>query len=196
VTGVLRSDAELLATLRDQPDVIGVLYDRHADAVHRFLVRRVGLDAAEDLLSEVFTAALGARKRVFPHENGSALPWLYGIARNVLRAHLRQAARVGRRQPETGMDWEAVDARLDAQALGVQLRQVISVLSAKEREVLLLVAWEGLTVTEAAETLGMSKVTARTRLHRARQRAQAVLASIGESPSLDMVDSHSQGELT
>jgi len=146
---------DLLAAFRTDPELIGALYERHADAVYRFLSRRAGPNAAEDLASEVFVAALGARKRVFPHKSGSALPWLYGIASNVLRAHLRQANRLGRGQSEMGVDWEAVDARLDAQALRSQLREVIGVLSAKERDILLLVAWDGLTVTEAADVLGL-----------------------------------------
>jgi len=194
VTSDCRSDVELLAAFRTNPELIGALYERHADAVYRFLSRRAGPNAAEDLASEVFVAALGARKRVFPHKSGSALPWLYGIASNVLRAHLRQANRLGRGQSEMGVDWEAVDARLDAQALRSQLREVIGVLSAKERDILLLVAWDGLTVTEAADALGMSKVAARTRLHRARQRAQAVLSSTGRPSAAQPCQP--RGELT
>ncbi|MGI8879303.1 MAG: sigma factor [Jatrophihabitans sp.] len=69
-----RTDAELLAGLRLQPDLVAVLYERHAPAVFRFLTRRAGFSAAEDLLSEVFVAALEARKRVVAHASGSALP--------------------------------------------------------------------------------------------------------------------------
>ena len=69
------------------------------------------------------------------------------------------------------MDWGEVDARIDAQALRNQLRAALGVLSPSERELLLLVAWEGLTPTEAAQALGISQGAARIRLHRARQRA-------------------------
>jgi RNA polymerase sigma-70 factor (ECF subfamily) len=150
-------------------------------------VRRVGTAAAEDLVSEVFAAALGARKRVFPHESGSALPWLYGIATNAVRVHLRRLRTPGSALRDAAMDWDAVDARLDAEAMRVRLRAVLTALSAKERDVLLLVAWEGLTVTEAADALGMTKVAARTRLHRARQRAQVVLANL-DSPASSAID--------
>ena len=195
MTGDPRSDAELLTALRADADLIGELYDRHAAAVHRFLVRRVGTAAAEDLVSEVFVAALGARRRLFPHESGSALPWLYGIAKNTVRVHLRQLRTLGSALPDAGMDWDAVDARLDAEAKRVPLRAVLTALSAKERDVLLLVAWEGLTVTEAAEALGMTKVAARTRLHRARQRAQVVLANLDSPTSFVIDDLQPQGEL-
>jgi RNA polymerase sigma-70 factor (ECF subfamily) len=59
-----RPDAELLVALRTQPDLMGALYERHAPAVFRFLARRAGYPAAEDLLSDVFTAALGARSPI------------------------------------------------------------------------------------------------------------------------------------
>jgi RNA polymerase sigma-70 factor (ECF subfamily) len=80
VTDHERSDRLLLSGLAEQPELIGVLYERHAPAVFRFLSRRAGPVAAEDLLSEVFAAALQSRGRVVAHDSGSALPWLYGIA--------------------------------------------------------------------------------------------------------------------
>jgi DNA-directed RNA polymerase specialized sigma24 family protein len=85
-----RSDGELIAGLPRKPELMGVLYERHAPAVFRYLARRAGPPAAEDLLSEVFIAALAASSRVVAHDSGSALPWLYGIGLNVLHRHFRQ----------------------------------------------------------------------------------------------------------
>ncbi len=170
-----RSDAEILLALRTQPNLIGALYERHAAAVFRFIARRAGPSAAEDLLSEVFVAALGARKRVVPHASGSALPWLYGIANNVVRRHLRRSPVPSRSARDAGMDWDAVDARIDAEARRAQLRVALDALSRPERDLLLMVAWDGLTVAEAAEALGISAVAARSRLHRARHRVQRAL---------------------
>jgi RNA polymerase sigma factor (sigma-70 family) len=175
VTDDERSDGLLLAGLRDQPELIGELYERHAPAVFRFLARRAGPPAAEDLLSEVFVAALSARGRVVAHASGSALPWLYGIAANVLRHHFRNDAAVQAVASDAEMDWDAVEARLDAQARHGQLRAALSVLSPAERDLLLLVAWEELSPREAAQALGISQVAARSRLHRARQRALRAL---------------------
>ena len=175
VTDYERSDRLLLAGLRDRPELIGPLYERHAPAVYRFLSRRAGSAAAEDLLSEVFMAALQVRKRVTAHDSGSALPWLYGIAANVLRRHFREAAVAGAAAHDAGIDWDAVEARLDAQAQRGQLRGALSVLSPAERDLLLLVAWEGLSPAEAARAVGISQVAARSRLHRARQRAARAL---------------------
>ena len=59
------------------------------------------------------------------------------------------------------MDWDAVDARLDAEAKRGQLRSALTALPERDRELLLLVAWEGLTPAEAAAVLGIGKVAAR-----------------------------------
>lgn len=184
MTGDQRSDSELLAALPHQPQRLGELYERHAPAVFRYLARRAGPAAAEDLLSEVFTAALAARKRVVAHHSGSALPWLYGIAMNVLRHYFRHSRPTWAAELDVGMDWDAVDARLDAEAQRRRLRIALCALSEPDRELLLLVAWEGLTSAEAAEALGISKVAARSRLHRARHRALQALDASGGLPEL------------
>jgi RNA polymerase sigma-70 factor (ECF subfamily) len=188
VTDDDRSDRLLLAGLAEQPELIGVLYERHAHAVFRFLSRRAGPAAAEDLLSEVFVAALQARGRVVAHDSGSALPWLYGIAANVLRHHLRDRRAGAPASHDAGMDWDAVEARLDAQAKRGELRAALSALSPAERDLLLLVAWEELTPAEAARVVGISQVAARSRLHRARMRAARALESAaGQFPEYPLV---------
>lgn len=171
----IESDDELLLRLPLHPDALAVLFERHAAAVHRFLVRRVGPQPSEDLLAEVFVAAVSARLRVRPHESGSALPWLYGIARNVIRTHLRQRARPAGWPPDDDIDWAAVDERVDAVGRRDELRRALAALTPDERDVLLLVAWNGLTPTESAAVLGITAEAARTRLSRARRRAQAAL---------------------
>ena len=179
-----RPDGELVAGLPHQPDLLGVLYERHAPAVFRYLARRAGPLVAEDLLSEVFTAALDARKRVVLHRSGSALPWLYGIAMNVLRRYFRHRQPSWVVDPDQVMDWDAVDARLDAEAQHRRLHRALGTLSAADRELLLLVAWEGLTSADAAAVLGISKVAARSRLHRARHRARQALQGNADLPVL------------
>lgn len=170
-----RVDADVLAAARLHPELLGMIFERHAVAVHRFLARRVGRQAAEDLLGEVFAAAVEARLRVRAHESGSALPWLYGIARNVARSHLRRRPPVPGWPADDGCDWAAVDARVDAVGRRAELRAVVSALTDDEREVLLMVAWDGLSPAEAARVLGISPEASRARLSRARRRAQAVL---------------------
>jgi RNA polymerase sigma-70 factor (ECF subfamily) len=179
MTGDPRSDSELIAGLARQPELLGVLYERHAPAVFRYLARRAGAPAAEDLLSEVFVAALSSSKRVVAHDSGSALPWLYGIAINVLRRHFRKQQPAPSVAFDLGIDWDAVDDRLDAWAGRGRLRTVLASLSDSDRELLLLVGWEGLSHAEAATALGISPGTARVRLHRARKRAISALDKMG-----------------
>jgi len=171
------SDDDLLARSLARPAVLGELYERHAPAVFAFVARRAGPPAAEDLLGEVFVEALEARVRYRPHRSGSALPWLYGIAANVVRAHLRARRPSAVVDLDVGVDWHAVDDRLDALTHRDRLREALAALSPAEREVFLLVAWEGLTSAEAAHALGVAPGVARTRLSRARQRARTALTS-------------------
>jgi RNA polymerase sigma factor (sigma-70 family) len=176
-----------------------VLYERHARAVFRYLARRAGPPAAEDLLSEVFIIALSASARVVAHDSGSALPWLYGIALNVLRAYFRRQPPAAGMAPDLGMDWDAVDERLDAFAERGRLRAALDGLADSDRELLLLVAWEGVTPAEAAAALGISQVAARTRLHRARKRAMKALqqfhAALGTPRTAELVTTlYAQGK--
>lgn len=168
-------DAEVLEAARLRPELMGVIFERHAVAVHRFLAWRVGHEAADDLLGDVFVAAVEARLRVHAHESGSALPWLYGIARNAVRAHVRRRGPVPGWPANDVCDWAAVDARVDAAARRDELRTAMKALTEDEREVLLLVAWDGLSPAEAARVLGITAEASRTRLRRARVRAQRAL---------------------
>lgn len=179
MTGDPRSDSELLAGLPRQPELMGVLYERHAPAVFRYLARRAGPPVAEDLLSEVFIAALSASSRVVAHDSGSALPWLYGIGLNVLRGHFRQRPAAPGLTRDFGMDWDAVDERIDAWAEHGRLRAALTVLSDSDRELLLLVGWDGLSHAEAATALGISNGAARVRLYRARKRALSAIEKLG-----------------
>ena len=178
------SDADVLSHARVRPELMGVVYERHARAVHRYLSRRVGTAAADDLLGDVFVAAVEARRRVQPHPSGSALPWLYGIAANVVRSSLRRTAHHAPAPAVPGFDWDAVDDRLDAAARRQELRTALAGLTEAERELLLLVAWEGLSPAEAGEALGLTAVAARSRLHRARTRAQAALDELASADAL------------
>lgn len=169
------TDDELLARSVMRPETLGELYERHAASVFGFIARRAGSAAAEDLVGDVFVAALEARVRYRPHKSGSALPWLYGISGNVVRSYLRKQRPSAVVDTDLGVDWHAVDDRVDARAQRDQLRRALASLSPAEREVFLLVAWEGLSAAEAARALGVAPTVARTRLSRARQRARTVL---------------------
>ncbi len=151
----------------DPGDFLDVFW-RHGPAVHAYLARRTGRQHADDLLGEVWLRAFRSRAN-YDHRFPDALPWLYGIARNVLRAHWRRAERSDGTDVEgiASDPWPDTDRRLDAGALRETLRHILATLSDDEREVLLLVTWEQLTPAEVAVTLGIPQGTARSRLHRA-----------------------------
>lgn len=151
---------------RGRPDAFVEVVRRHETAVHGYLARRAGPQAAADLLGEVWLRAFGGRAGYDPAHAG-ARPWLYGIARNVLRAHWR-AQGTERPADRPADPWDDVIDRLDAAARAAPLAAALRALPPAEREVLLLVAWEDLTPAQAAAVLGVPQGTARSRLHRAR----------------------------
>ncbi len=166
------TDSEVIAAAAADPEAFGVVFERHARAVHAFLARRAGQAAADDLLGEVFVTAFDVRSR-YDASAGDARPWLYGIARNLVlsrgRGERRQAHAVARLPVDRPSDdWSQVDDRLDAGAAVRDAREALRNLPDAEREVLELVAWEDLTPAEAAVVLGIPAGTARSRLHRAR----------------------------
>ena len=88
----MRSDAELLARASREPELFGIVFDRHFATIHRYLERRAGRDAADELSGEVFRIAFERRKHFRPmHE--SALPWLYGLATNLMLKRWRSVER-------------------------------------------------------------------------------------------------------
>jgi RNA polymerase sigma-70 factor (ECF subfamily) len=160
------------------------LFWRHGPAVHSYLSRRAGHQQADDLLEEVWVRAFRCRDRY--DARLAALPWLYGIARNVLLGHCRSqhsiaATATGRHHPGEPDPWDAVDDRLDARRTVAGLTDALAALADEDREVLLLVAWEQLTPAEAAIVLDIPQGTARSRLHRARVQLRGHLEPV-ESP--------------
>ena len=167
-------DEELLGRTARDPASFEPLVERHSAALHGYFARRAP-GAADDLLAELWLQAYAARHGFDP-ARGSARAWLFGVARNVLSAHWRRIATTRPDIPRAlGTDdpWEAVDSRLVAAAVAPRLRDLLAELPSSERELLLLVAWEQLTPSEAAAVVGIPAATARTRLHRARSRMRA-----------------------
>ncbi|GCD19032.1 hypothetical protein CTKZ_05940 [Cellulomonas algicola] len=136
----------------------------HATAVHRFLVRRVGRQDAEDLTADVLTVAWRRRDDV---PRGAELPWLYRTAGFVLANHVRKARPVPVADvPETlDLTDPAVVAVRDE-----QVRRVLGALAPRDRQILLLNAWEGLAGQALADVLGISRGGADAALSRARAR--------------------------
>jgi RNA polymerase sigma-70 factor (ECF subfamily) len=170
-------EAGLVAGLhRDDPDALAALFDRHADRLYNHCFRATADWAeAEDAVSAVFLEVWRHRHRVQLHD-GSALPWLYGVATNVCRNLTRSRRRRTRAlaalpQPAAEPDHaERVTDRLGSTARMQEVLAAVRALPAREREVLALVAWAGLTYEQAAAALEVPVGTVRSRLSRARAR--------------------------
>jgi RNA polymerase sigma-70 factor (ECF subfamily) len=176
-------DTDALAISRSltDPEQFEVLFDRHFASIHRYLRRRVGSELAQELAAETFLQAFRGRRR-FSAGADSALPWLYGIAANLIRMNqraeerrLRAYARVAGRGREETPDDAGTEERLDAAALAPALAAALAALSPVSREVLLLHAWGELSHEEIAEALRLSPAAVRTRLHRARTQVGEML---------------------
>jgi RNA polymerase sigma-70 factor (ECF subfamily) len=148
------------------------LYEKHFERVAAYLLSRADRELAEDALARTFEIAW--RRRADVPEN--PLPWLLGVARKVLadlrRGQSRQTALVERmaatiREAET----DPTDAQTDRR----HVLSALECLTDEQREVLLLVVWDGLSQREAALVLGCSRGAVALRLHRARARLRTAM---------------------
>jgi RNA polymerase sigma-70 factor, ECF subfamily len=153
------------------------LYNRCAASVLSYCVRRTTPELAEDAFAETFSVAW-RRRDAIPSE---PLPWLYGVARKVIanqrRSAWRQAAvahRLVEKTPTAGAEELPESSRRVAAALS-QLRDA-------DRELLMLIAWEGLKPTDAAHVLEITPARCRLRLHRARRRLERLISGADVLP--------------
>jgi RNA polymerase sigma factor (sigma-70 family) len=154
------------------------IFNAHFSAMHAYVRRRVGTAIEDDILAETF-ATLWRRIDDVPDD---CLPWLYGVARRVIsnhhRGHDRQLAlarRLANTQEVSVPDHGEIfcDSEL--------LRRALMRLSSHEREALLLVAWEGLDGTRAAQAAGCTRAAFAARLHRARKHVAREIAALERS---------------
>lgn len=168
-------DADTLPLIAHDPAVFEAFYRAHVEAVQRFVARRVAdPHRAADLTAEVFLAAIESADS-YRADRGSPVAWLFGVARIVVSAEHRRAAREQRANARVDGrrllgedDVERMQERIDAAASARALFAAVARLPDGERAVLELVALDELSVAEAAAVLGIRPVTARVRLHRAR----------------------------
>jgi RNA polymerase sigma-70 factor (ECF subfamily) len=183
-------DATVIERSWHEPERFAELYDRHAAAIHRYVSRRLGDEMADDVVAETFLAAFRWRQR-YDLGRADARPWLYGIAANMIGKHrraeirrLRTLARTGASIPDGFMDAsdaDRMDSRVAAAAVQRDLVGALAGLPARDREVLLLIAWADLSYEEIAAALGIPLGTVRSRLHRARRKVREALG--GQDPT-------------
>lgn len=169
----LGADRELrgvMHSVREQR--LADLYDLWAAKVHAYALRHCGVEGAEDVVSETFIVAW-RRIDVVPDD---ALPWLLVVARNTI-AHRRRSA--GRRaRLDDALATRSPDQERTTEEIATSRLETLEALrhlSAKEREAVLLIAWDGLTITAAADVAGCRDRAFRARLTRARAHLRAAL---------------------
>ncbi len=171
------SDADLLRL--DDPDAFSEVYDRHAAKVFAWAAARVG-EYAGDLTAEVFAQAWRSRGRFKDQVNGSALPWLLGIAQNVLRSsvrkrHVEYSARARLGLTITVVEehgYEAIEERLSFPSA---VLCAFANLPETERQLLVLRLVEERPYREIARRLNCTPVAARLRVSRSIRRLQLAL---------------------
>lgn len=152
------------------------MFERCYGRVFDYAARRLGVEAAGDVASETFLIAW-RRRDVLPAD---PLPWLYGIARNIVRqhrqAHARDQAAMHALASQPGL---AAANQPEDPAVWAAWKE----LAPRDREVLALIAWEDLSVAEAAAVIGCPAPVFSVRLHRARKRLERRLVKSPPCPS-------------
>ena len=153
-------------------DRLARLYDKYNRAIRAYCLRRVRDDDVSDAVADVFAVAWRRIDDV-PIEE-VALPWLYGVARRVVADHYRSQNRRTRLTAKVSGVRPPVPIQPDLQVVQLaeyhQVHEALAALRGKDREILLLAAWEELSNSEIAEIVGCSTTAAAQRLYRAKQR--------------------------
>jgi RNA polymerase sigma factor (sigma-70 family) len=188
-----RTDAEIIAASLIDGEEFSAVFERYHQDIFRYVARRLGRQAADDVTADVFVAAFGRRDR-YDLDVPRCRPWLYGIASNLVRDHLRRAKRRSRAylhaavlEPHADLTDLDTEERAAVAAAIPRINQALGRLSVADRETLLLVSLGELTYEEAAIALGLPIGTVRSRLWRARRRMQELLPDLRQTT--DDVDS-------
>jgi RNA polymerase sigma factor (sigma-70 family) len=155
------------------------MYDECRQRVWAYAVSRAGRQVADEVVSETFAIAW----RRLDDVPEPPLPWLLGVARNILRDNVRSQARRDALAAEL-RTWTEGDGQVDVAEQVTERMGVLRALAAlqeDDREVLILVAWHGLSPKEGARVVGCSSAAFRVRLHRARKRLAQAMESAERS---------------
>ena len=171
-----RNDAELLKAAWQDPEAFREFYDRYAVWIRSWFLRHTGSEpGALDLTAETFAQAWHASRRFRDEADGSGAPWLFGIARNLLRQYhkhnrIESAARerMGLQAPSAECEgYERVDELSEVSSLTPLLRNALRALPAEQRRALELRIVHQLPYEAVAGRLGCSQNAARLRVSRA-----------------------------
>ena len=170
----METDAELVRRARRDPSAFGELYNRHAASLHAFVRSKAPDAVAVELTAETFAQAALGLARFRDEADGSAGPWLFGIARNLVRRYYERERIDDRARRRLGMpihayelDLDELDERLDAERLVPPLSSALASLPEGQRNALELRVLDELPYRDVAERLGVSEGAARVRVLRA-----------------------------
>jgi RNA polymerase sigma-70 factor, ECF subfamily len=176
-------DETLLQRAKDGEELaFRLLYERHRDAVFRFACRMLGsVDAAEDVAQACFVALL-SRPTGFDPARASLRTYLCAAARNLSLKRLRDESREAGEDeaPEGLVEIEPLQLLLGKE-LADQVQAAVTALPALQRELVILVEYEGCALAEAATIVGAAIGTVKSRLHRARESLRRQLAPLRRS---------------
>jgi RNA polymerase sigma factor (sigma-70 family) len=153
------------------------MYRQYDRRVLGYALRRAPVEVAQDAVADAFLAAW----RRFDDLPKDPLPWLLEATRRTLANQRRSSSRQARLAERlSAEDFFRADSSVSAEIDDAEIGIAFQCLSAEDREALALIAWEGLTPSQAARSLGCSDVAFRVRLHRARRRLERVLAELND----------------
>jgi RNA polymerase sigma-70 factor (ECF subfamily) len=168
------TDAQLICRARDDPEALGELYVRYREQLYAWFRSRLPESAASELTAELFAQVALSLRRFRDEADGSAGPWLYGIARNLLRRYYERGRledlarrRLGMPVRSYELDFEAIEERLAAAGLHRGLESALGSLSRSQRAALELRIVDELPYQDVAAELGCSETAARLRVMRA-----------------------------
>jgi RNA polymerase sigma factor (sigma-70 family) len=178
-----RTDAALLLAARTDPAAFRELDERYAEQLHGFHLRRTAdADTAYDLTAETFAQAWLARTRFRDAANGSAAPWLYGIARNVLLMSVRRRRLERSACQRLGLLIGTATSAMPEERWLDGLDEALAALPESQRHAVALRFAGDLDYDGVADALGTSPQAARVRVHRALATLRQRLAKTAESP--------------
>lgn len=175
-------DQSLRGPVAPGAEVVEAAYRAAGTAVLGYALRRsASREDAFDVVAETFAIAW-RRRAELPTDPDELRPWLFGVARRCLANAGRsadRASRLGQRLADAFGDQHVPDpaAAHEENNDRREVRRALDRLADQDRELITLIAWEGLTPAQAATVLGLSPATTRVRLHRARARLRAALTT-------------------
>ena len=170
----METDAQLIERAASDSAALAELYRRHVRPVHCWLRARASATVASELTAETFAQAALSLHRFRDEADGSAAPWLHGIARNLLRAYYERQRIETKARERLGMsirsydlDLDELGERVDAAEAAPALAAALDSLPARQREAVRLRVLDERGYADVAAELGITEVAARLRVMRA-----------------------------